>query len=517
MVGKRTLEVEDYIRVLRKRWLPITALGIAGGLLSFGVATRLPKRFTSQTTVLVEPPNVPADYVRPVVTQDVNQRLAAMQQQILSRTRLEPIIDQFGLYRAEPGKTRAAIMEELVDRLQKAIAVSPVQAMPGTGGSLPGFNISVTFNDAHLAQQLCTTITSLFMEKNLELRQSQAEDTTQFLGSQLGQAKAKLDEQDTKLADFKRHYVGSLPEQEAMNFNILMGLNSQFEAVTQAVGQTQQDKAFADAALAQQLSDWKAAGASGSAARDPETMDQHLSALEEQLAALELKYTDSHPDVIRMKSNIAALEQQIAAANKAKPANIKKDKSPTEGSVTADAVEPAHIQQLRAQIHELDQTLRQRQSQEADLQGKINAYQSRVQSSPAIEQDYKELTRDYQTALDFYNDLLRKQTQSAMATDLERRQEGEQFMVLDPANLPDKPSFPNKPVLVAAGALGGLGLGLGLSLWVEIQDTSLRSERDVEHLLHMPVLAMVPVVAIDGGKKKLPASGTTSGPMRLRA
>jgi polysaccharide chain length determinant protein (PEP-CTERM system associated) len=515
MVGSRVLEVEDYFRILRKRWLPITVLAIAAGLLSYGIATRLPKRFESQTTVLVQPPNVSTELVRPVVTQDITQRLAAMQQQILSRTRLGPIIDQFGLYRPEPGKSRAATMEDLVDRLQKAISVSPVQAMAGTGGGLPGFKISVTFNDAHLAQQLCTTITSMFMEKNLELRQNQAEDTTQFLSSQLDQAKAKLDAQDSKLADFKRHYVGSLPEQEATNFNILMGLNSQFESVNQALNQTQQDKGFAEAALAQQLSDWKTTVAAGTAARDPETMDQRLSSLQEQLAALQLKYTENHPDVIRMKTNIAVLEQQIADANKAKPTDA--NKSPATGAVSAQILEPAHIQQLRAQVRQLDQTLQQRQAQESELQAKIDSYQSRVQSSPAVEQEYKELTRDYQTALDFYNDLLRKQTQSAMATDLERRQEGEQFMVLDPANLPDKPSFPNVPLLAVGGTLGGLALGLGLAILVEIQDTSLRSERDVEHLLHIPVLAMVPVVSIDGQKKKSPQAAQTMGPTRMRA
>ena len=507
MVEMKTLETQDYIRILKKRWISILALGIAGGLLSYGISTRLTKRFTSQTTVLVEQPTVPGDLVRPVVTQDVTQRLATMQQQILSRTRLEIIIDQFNLYKPEPGKTRTAVMEDLVERLQKAISVSPVQAMQGTGGGLPGFKISVEFDDAHLAQQLCTTITSMFMEKNLELRQKQAEDTTEFLGSQLEQAKANLDDQDTKLADFKRHNVGVLPEQEAMNFNLLMGLNSQLESVTQALNQTQQDKSFADAALAQQLADWQNAP---TPARDPQTLEEQLSSAQDQLASLQLKYTDNHPDVIRMKNNVAVLEKRIEEAQDAKP-------STTEADAAAKAVEPAHIQQLRAQVRQLDQTLKQRMSQEEGLRAQIKTYEDRVQESPAIEQEFKELTRDYGTALDFYNDLLRKQATSAMGTDLERRQEGEQFMILDPANLPDKPSFPNKPVMAGGGLMAGLGLGLGLTVLFEMQDTSMRSERDIENVLHMPLLGMIPVISVDGEKKKLPRAAQTIGPTRMRA
>jgi len=138
--------------------------------------------------------------------------------------------------------------------------------------------------------------------------------------------------------------------------------------------------------------------------------------------------------------------------------------------------------------------IKERTSQQEDIQKQIALYQARVQSSPAVEQEYKELTRDYQTALDFYNDLLKKRDQSAMASDLDRSQQGEQFRVLDPANYPSTPTFPKMPFFVGGGFAGGLALGLGLSLLLEMQDTSLRSERDVELALRLPVLALIPVI-----------------------
>jgi len=170
-------------------------------------------------------------------------------------------------------------------------------------------------------------------------------------------------------------------------------------------------------------------------------------------------------------------------------------------NVTKDPVEPTQIQALRAQIHQYGQLIQQKSTQQDELQQQIKLFQARVQSSPTIEQEYKELTRGYQTALDFYNDLLKKRDQSAMATDLERRQEGEQFQVLDPANLPAGPSYPKKSLFGLGGLGGGLGLGLALAFCLELQDTSLRNSRDAETLLQLPVLASIPEISKLASKK----------------
>lgn len=465
--------------MLRRRWPLMAALALIGGALSYGVAHFLPKRYLSQTLVLVTQPTVPGDYVKPVINIDTNQRLATMQQEILSRTRLEPVIKKFGLYGQDASQLP---MEDLVGRLRGAIAITPVLPMAQTRAQgLPGFNVSVTFEDPRLAQQICATITSMFMEQNLQLRQQMAEQTTQFLAKQLEDAKAKLDDQDTRLAAFKRHYLGSLPDQEQANLNVLLGLTAQLDAITQALTRAQQDKTFTESTLAEQLAAWRAA----QQGRNPVTFEQQLAALQEQLSGLRSKYTADHPDVIKVNGDIEVLKKKMADT-------ADQQKATGDDKAGPAPVEPVAIKGLRAQLHQFDQMIQERTARQEEIQRQIKIYQARVQSSPAVEQEYKKLTRDFQTALEFYNDLLKKENQSAMASDLERRQQGEQFRVLDAANLPDKPWFPNQTLFGLGGLGGGLALGIGLAFLMELQDTSLRTEKDVESLLALPVLATVP-------------------------
>jgi uncharacterized protein involved in exopolysaccharide biosynthesis len=191
--------------------------------------------------------------------------------------------------------------------------------------------------------------------------------------------------------------------------------------------------------------------------------------------------------VIKTKNDIAALKKQIALnANQ---------KAATDGSNTQkNALEPPQIAQLRAQVHNLDQVIAEKAKEQERIKQQIKLYQDRVQSSPAVEQQFKELTRGYQTALDSYNDLQKKRNEAEMYADLQRKQQGEQFRVLDPANLPDKPSFPNRPLFAAGGLGGGLALGLGIAFLLEMKDSSLKTERDVEFALRLPVLAMIPEI-----------------------
>jgi protein tyrosine kinase modulator len=486
-MAQRELTQADYMAILRRRWVLITVLALVGAPLAYGVSRFLPNRYKSQTLVLVEPPTVPTDFVKPVITTEINERLATMQEEILSRTRLEPIIHQYGLY---SGDVNRVPPDALVARLQKDIEITPIEPMAETRSQvLPGFHIIVTLDNPRTAQEVCSAITHMFIEESIRLRQQRSEDTTEFIAQQLVDAKAKLDEQDSRLAAFKSHYIGSLPDEEQGNLNLLMGLTSQLDAATQALARAQQDKSFAESMLTQQLGAWQA----GQSGTSPETVDMQLTALQTQLANLQAKYTDDYPDVIKTKNAIAALQKRLAESDPPKAS------SDTKTSKTMS--EPPQIAQLRASIHATEQMIAEKTKEEAKIQQAIKVYQDRVQSSPAVEQQYKELTRDYQTALEFYNDLLKKRDQSSMATDLDRHQQGEQFKILDPANLPDQPSFPNRPAFALGGLGGGLALGLAIAFLLEARDTSFRTERDVEFALRLPVLAMVPSIELMAGPK----------------
>ena len=486
MLGHRELTIDDYLAILRRRLWVILIPAVLGPVAAYLFSLALPERYTSKTLVLVEQQKVPEVFVRSVVTDQLNQRLTSMMEQILSRTRLQPIIERFGPYKEEGGRVP---MEELVARMRKSIEVTPVvTTVASRPGEFPGFTISFTTDRARLAQQICAELTSMLMEENLRLREQRAQGTTDFLQKQLAEAKRKLDDQDAKLAVFKRQHIGQLPGQEQMNMNVLVGLTTQLEAVTQLLNRTQQDKAYAESILAQQLAAWEAS----QAGNNPQTLEQQLAALEAQLVTLEAHYRSDHPDVIKTKNDIAQLKKKLGeAAAQAKP---------TETTQKAVLTEPPQIQQLRGQIHQLKQTIREKTSEQERLQEQIKTYQARVQLSPIVEQEFKEITRDYQTALDFYNELLKKKTQSEMATDLERGQQGEQFRVMDPPNLPEKPSFPDRTLFAAGGLGGGLTLGLAIVMLLEMRDKSLRTERDIEFYLELPTLALVPSVRDENGK-----------------
>jgi polysaccharide chain length determinant protein (PEP-CTERM system associated) len=480
MIRSEEMGLQDYVAILRRRWWIVTSLAVAGAVLGFGIALVIPKKYTSQTVVLVEQPRVPESVVKSVISEDLNHRLASMQEQILSRTRLEPIIDRFGLFAVD---VRRVPKGDLIDRLRKAISVTPIAAMQGTEDRrLPGFSVSVALDNPLLAQQVCSEITSMFMQQNLQRREQQAVDTTDFLTQQLEESRAKLDAQDARLAVFKTRYLGALPDEEQTNLSLLSGLNTQLEAATQALSRAQQDKAFAESLLAQQ----EAAKKSSQSGQNPQTLEEQLAVTQQQLLTLQSRYTAKHPDVIKMKKDIEQLKEQIAAAND--PAN-NETKSNSQLSV-----EPAQIQQLRAQLHQNDVTIQGLTKRQEQLEEQIHVTQGRVQSSPLVEQQYKELTRNYQVALESYNDLLKKRDQSAMSSDLERRQQSEQFRVLDPPDMPSRPSFPDWRLFTAGGFGAGLLFGMGLGFAFETNDKTLRTEREIEIFLKEPTLAVIPVI-----------------------
>jgi uncharacterized protein involved in exopolysaccharide biosynthesis len=234
-----------------------------------------------------------------------------------------------------------------------------------------------------------------------------------------------------------------------------------------------------------------AAWKSSQSSTNPQTLQQQLATAQSQLLSLQEKYTDDYPDVIKTKKQIADLQKQLNQINSA-AANTS-----TSSNVTLNAAEPPEIQQLRMQLHQQEDVIAQATREQKNLQQQIKEYQGRVALSPAVEEQYKELTRDYDTAQKFYNDLLAKKSQSEMQTAMEREQQGEQMRLQIPADLPDSPSFPNRLMFAGGGLGGGLALGFGMALWLEMRDKSVRTESDVIAALELPVLTQVPWVGAE--------------------
>ena len=480
MIRNGELRMSEVKRVSRKYWWILVLTVVGGVLIALGLTMVLPKRYLSETVVLIEQPTVSSDIVKPVVTEAMYQRLASMQQEILSRSRLQPIIEKFGLYPKERNTTH---MEDLVVLLQNAITITPLDPMAGAARSqqttFPGFTVGVTFDDPQTAQRICSEITTMFMEQNAKDMDDKSNTTTQFVSQQLVEAKRRLDEQEAKLADFKQHNIGSLPEQEQTNLSLLAGMNSQLEALSQALSRAQQDKSFNESLLSTQLANLASQG-NGS----PESLDHQLAALQDLLATLQSRYTPEHPDVIKTKSQIEEIKKQMA------------EPPDPNNTVTARGSknEPPQIQQLRARMRQDDLNIEELTKRQAQLQSHINVLQGRLQTSPVVEQQYKELNRNHQTALDFYNDLMKKHDQSSMAQDLNHQQEGEHFTVLDPPSLPVTPSFPKKPYFAGGGLGAGLAFGLGILYLLAAVDKAMHNEQDVEVCLKLPVLVAVPTL-----------------------
>jgi polysaccharide chain length determinant protein (PEP-CTERM system associated) len=494
MIENRELTMDDYLAMLRRRALVIIIPALVAPLVGFLISYGFPPKYTSQSLILVEGQKVPETMVQPVVSEDLTARIETLRAQVLSQSDLQPLIEKLGLTKG--GKDLGQVMDEIranmtLEPVVTSVALVGGKRKPGQS-PLPGFNINFTASNALEAQQICNELTSLLVTENLKSIQAAATGTTDVLNRNLEDAKHSLDDLDSRLAAFKKQYVGQLPGDEENNLKILMGLNSQLEANTQTLNRAQQDKAYTESLLAQQLAAWK----TSQTATNPETLQKQLSALQSELVDLEARYTDDHPDVIKTKADIAALKRKLEEVNKT-PAD-----SADAGSEKAGATEPAEIRQLRLQIHQYSDLITAGTRDQKRLQEEIGLYQGRVSLSPAIEEQYKQLTRDYDNAQKTYQDLLAKKSTAEQTIKMINQSQGERMFPLDPANLPESPSSPNR-WLFAGGGLGiGLALGVGLAMWQEVRDKAIRTEADAEAALGLPTLVAVPWVG---------AAATTNG------
>jgi len=486
MLPGKKYSPEEIVRLIVRRSPLIGLLLALGAALAYGISTRLPNRYRSETVIMLLPQRVPDSYVKTTITSKIEDRLATLENQILSRSRLERIILDLNLYQT----LRARLpMEDVVQRMREEITVK-VEGKES-------FRVSYVSQDANVAQRTTERLASLFIEENLRERENQAEDTNQFLDSQLQDARRRLIEQEKKLEDYRRRYSGQLPSQATTNLQTIQNLQLQLQALGEATDRARERRLLLERQLVDlQLPDAVTfAPPPSPASPEPatESVGQQLEAAKSRLRIIEMHAKPDHPDVKMLRRTIHDLEERQAA--EAQEAASAGGEAPVEKIVTpAEALRQKRVRDLRAELDVLDHELAGKQQQDARLRAQMTEYQSKLDAMPSRESDLVELTRDYTTLQTSYQSLLAKREESKLAANLERRNIGEQFKVLDPARVPERPYSPNRILITGGGAGAGLIIGILFVAFLEHRDSSLASEDDVVRLCELPVLALVPIM-----------------------
>ncbi len=451
-----TIKPEQIIEIiLRQRWYIIIpfCLSMMAGIY---FALTLPKVYSASTLILLQPQRVPANYVQSIVSVDLDSRINTLSQQILSRTNLEKIIHEFQLYSGP--NFEKMFMEDKIGSMRKKIIVDVTSTRRNTNA----FSISFKGKNPEKTMKVTNALANYFIGENLKTREAQAMGTSDFLNDELSIMRKRLEEVEQALKDYREKYMGGLPEQLESNLRILDRMQEQ-------LGERRQNLADAKNRLIEiengisQAQSLQPTGEIGTG--DTLNLDQ----LNAQLKQLKTRYTDQHPDIIRLKERIADLE--------------KEPKVPVHNR-------PVHNRQME----DIKREIKTLEGDILAIQKQINIYENSVEETPKREQELLSLRRDYDNINENYNSLLERKLEAELAVNLEKKQQGEQFRILDPAKMPQRPSEPDMKKLFMIFIAAGLGIGGGLVFLLEYLDTSFRKADDIESYLDLPVLATVPVV-----------------------
>ncbi len=478
-------EIKGIVR--RRRWQFLVPF-FCGWALVWGASWLIHSTYRSGTLILIEQPSVPEKYVVSNIDSDIQQQLDSITQQILSRTRLLRIIDKLGLY-AQDRKRKSP--DDLVEKMRKDIEI---ELSHGDDKKLSAFNIYYASRDPKMAQLATAELANLFITENLEQREQRSQNTTNFLEDQVDQARAKLAEQEARVRVFKDQHLGELPTQTQSNLQILAGLQNQVQANQDSLNRAKQQNTYLESLINQYRSmDRGSKPAEGGQVGLAE-VDKELDQLKAQLADLTSHYTDKHPDVRKTKEQIARTEQMRAriVADMNSPAN----NSSPEPAAASTALDPksAPLLELESQLKANRLEIANREAEIKDGENKILQYQGRLNMAPVMEQQFADITRDYDQSKANYESLLKKKNESEMSTDLEKTQQGEHFRMLDPPNLPVRPYKPNRLLLCGAGLAVGLVLGGGVAFGQEKLSGKIYSERDIKKMVPFDVIAEIPPI-----------------------
>jgi polysaccharide biosynthesis transport protein len=505
------LPLEHFVRLIyHRKWLVLSVFGLIAGGTAF-YAESLPNIYQSETVILVDPQKVPESYVKSTVTGDIHNRLGTLSQQILSATRLQKIIDTLNLYPEERKKNIPR--EDIITKMRSEITPGIVGDWGGSQ-DLQAFKISYRGKDPRLVAQVTNELASLFIDENIKVREAQATGTTEFLENQLQDTRKVLEDQETKLRDFRLKHVGEMPEQQSADLQLVGQLQAQLQLEGEALSRAELQKNMYESMMTQTapVVDTDSPEelpvkpeAAGQAATVPPLVNI-VSADKARLAVLLKQYTPAHPDVRRLTKKIEDEEAQLAADDAAQAAAAVPVPPPTEATAnpaqvnrTVSKRRPPPVSThfnpiLQSQLKAIDAEIEKHKAEQDRLSKSFASYRQKLDQIPVREQEIAGLTRDYEMSKAHYAGLLDRELSAQTATQLEIRQKGEKFEVLDPAQPSERPISPRRMFYDAAGAIFGLGLGLVMALATELLGMSITGAQDISDASSLKVLGIIPVI-----------------------
>ncbi len=480
---------------LRRKWIVIfSVLSILFTASVYCVVT--PELYKSGITILIIPQTVPEDYVRSTISLRVEQQLATIRQQVMSRTTLTNVMDELGLFEKERKKMTS---EDLFALVRKRVEIEVVRGQGGGGNN--AFSLSFLHEDPRLAMRTAAKLAAYFIEENLKAREQQAVGTSDFLESQLKETKARLEVMEQRVRNYKMRFMGELPQQTDANLRLLAGLQDRLRTNENNTRSAEERQAFLEAQINLMAKSLPAAssgkGKTGPVVyRDPnQSLAAELARKRERLADLSARYTEKVPEVASAKAEVEDLERQLAEAQRAAAKMTAED--PDAGSPEPAVANPMAIEesrQIRARLKSGAVEIAALRKEREEIRKSIAAVEQRVEKSPRREQEMIAMVRDYENQKLSYDDLQRKKLEADVSQNLEKRQKGTQFQILDPANLPEEPIRPNRRKVMGVSLLLALTFGFGAVIVLEMVDLRLRDVSDFRQLYKVPILGYIPVL-----------------------
>jgi len=486
------MELREYGKLfLRRKWQVVFTVLLVLFIASvYCVVT--PELYKSTITILVIPQPVTQDTPRSTTGVQLEQQLDTIKQQVMSRTTLTKVMDEAQLFEKARKKGTS---EALFARMRKRIEIEVVRG-PNRERS-EAFSLSFLYESPKEAMNATARLASLFIEESLMTREHQAVGFSEFLETQLRGSKARLEVMEQRVKEYKIRHMGELPQQMEANLRMLAGLQDRLRSNETSARSVGERKVFLEAQInmiGNSLSAASGGGRSAAAALDPvSALEIELATAKAKLADLNARYTEAFPEVVRTKREVADLERRLAEARRHAASSLASGDVNAGSLIAAPLPGGAEIRsthaQLRATVAELSSLAKER----AEIQRSIASAERKIEQSPRREQEMISLIRDYENQKRSYDDLLKKKLDAAVSQNLEKRQKGSQFQILDPANLPEEPSQPNRKMIMGVAFLLALALGFGGTIAWEAMDLRLRDVRDFRHLYKVPILGYIPV------------------------